>query len=146
MIPIIEILSIGSKLIDKIIPDPDARAKAQLDLAKLAQDGQLAELTTIKDVDIAQIKVNEEEAKSENLFKSGWRPFIGWVCGISLALYYIPMFVIGISLWVWACIEAKALVPRPDLGVMEILGLVASLLGMSTIRMIEKKNGVASGY
>lgn len=38
------VLSIGSKLIDKLIPDPEARAKAQLDLAKLAQDGKLADL------------------------------------------------------------------------------------------------------
>lgn len=38
------VLSIGTKLIDKLIPDPEARAKAQLDLAKLAQEGKLADL------------------------------------------------------------------------------------------------------
>lgn len=38
------LLSIGGKLIDKLIPDPEAKAKAQLDLAKMAQDGELAKM------------------------------------------------------------------------------------------------------
>jgi hypothetical protein len=42
MIPLAGLLNIGGKLIDKLIPDPEAKAKAQLDLAKLAQDGDLA--------------------------------------------------------------------------------------------------------
>ena len=42
MIPIAGLLDIGGKLIEKLIPDPEAKAKAQLDLAKLAQDGDLA--------------------------------------------------------------------------------------------------------
>jgi hypothetical protein len=44
MIPIAGLLNIGGKLIDKLIPDPEAKAKAQLDLAKLAQDGELASM------------------------------------------------------------------------------------------------------
>ena len=42
MIALAGLLDIGGKLIDKLIPDPAAKAKAQLDLATLAQDGQLA--------------------------------------------------------------------------------------------------------
>jgi hypothetical protein len=42
MIALAGLLDIGGKLIDKLIPDPAAKAKAQLDLAKLAQDGELA--------------------------------------------------------------------------------------------------------
>ena len=38
------VLSIGGKLIDKLIPDPEQKAKAQLELAKLAQEGKLADL------------------------------------------------------------------------------------------------------
>ena len=38
------LLNVGGKLIDKLIPDPEAKAKAQLDLAKMAQDGQLAQM------------------------------------------------------------------------------------------------------
>lgn len=35
-------------------------------------------------VDLAQIAVNVEEAKSASIFVSGWRPFVGWVCASSL--------------------------------------------------------------
>jgi hypothetical protein len=38
------LLGIGGKLIDKLIPDPEAKAKAQLDLAQLAQSGELAQM------------------------------------------------------------------------------------------------------
>ena len=44
MIPLAGLLNIGSQLIEKLIPDPEAKAKAQLDLAKLAQDGELASM------------------------------------------------------------------------------------------------------
>ncbi|MCR4297519.1 MAG: holin family protein [Gallionella sp.] len=36
-------------------------------------------------IDLAQIAVNQEEAKSLNVFVAGWRPFVGWVCGAGLA-------------------------------------------------------------
>ena len=42
MIALAGLLDIGSKLIDKLVPDPAAKAKAQLDLAALAQNGELA--------------------------------------------------------------------------------------------------------
>ena len=44
MFPLTALLDVGSKLIDKLIPDPEAKAKAQLDLAKMAQDGELAKM------------------------------------------------------------------------------------------------------
>lgn len=44
MFPITAILEVGAKLIDKLIPDPEAKAKAQLELAQMAQDGELAKM------------------------------------------------------------------------------------------------------
>jgi hypothetical protein len=44
MFPLAEVLGIGTKLIDKLIPDPEAKAKAQLQLATLAQNGELAKM------------------------------------------------------------------------------------------------------
>jgi hypothetical protein len=50
MIGLDSILNIGGKLIDKLIPDPEAKAKAQLDLAKMAQDGELAKMANETDL------------------------------------------------------------------------------------------------
>ena len=44
MIGLDALLNVGSKIIDKLIPDPEAKAKAQLELAKMAQEGELAKL------------------------------------------------------------------------------------------------------
>jgi hypothetical protein len=44
MFGIDDIVSVGMKLVDKLIPDPAAKAQAQLDLAKLAQEGKLADI------------------------------------------------------------------------------------------------------
>jgi hypothetical protein len=50
MIALPAILEIGSKLLDKFIPDPAAKAKAQLDLAQMAQNGELAQMANDTDL------------------------------------------------------------------------------------------------
>ena len=50
MFPLTALLEVGGKLIDKLIPDPEAKAKAQLDLAKMAQDGELAKMANDTDL------------------------------------------------------------------------------------------------
>jgi hypothetical protein len=44
MLPLAALLEVGGKLVDKLIPDPEAKAKAQAELAKMAQDGELAKM------------------------------------------------------------------------------------------------------
>jgi hypothetical protein len=44
MIGLDALINVGGKLIDKLIPDPEAKAKAQLELQKMAQDGELAKM------------------------------------------------------------------------------------------------------
>ena len=50
MIGLEALLNVGGKLIDKLIPDPAAKAKAQLDLAQMAQDGELAKMANETDL------------------------------------------------------------------------------------------------
>jgi hypothetical protein len=44
MLPLTALLEVGGKLVDKLIPDPQAKARAQAELAKMAQDGELAKM------------------------------------------------------------------------------------------------------
>lgn len=119
---------------DKLFTSDDEKAQAQAVLEKLKQHP-----------DELQVELNKIEAASSSVFVAGWRPAIGWVCAASLAVYYIPRFAVGTGLWVWACFQAQppSLVPLPEMGVSDILGLVGSLLGMSWMRTAEKKAGVA---
>jgi hypothetical protein len=130
MIPVLSILEIGAKLLDKVIPDKDVREKAQAELIRAAQDQdfQLA---------LAQIKVNEEEAKSENLFKSGWRPAIGWICVFGLAYNFV---IYNILLWAVATFQLQ--ITPPALMSDILMELVFALLGLGSLRTFEKIKGV----
>lgn len=117
---------------DRLFTSDDERLQAQAVLEKLKQhEGEL------------QVELNKIEAASSSVFVAGWRPAIGWVCAASLAVYYIPRFVVGTSMWCVSAWGQQSLPPMPEMGIGDILGLVGSLLGMSWLRTSEKKAGVA---
>ena len=93
-------------------------------------------------VDLAQIEVNKAEAATGSLFNGGWRPAIGWTCALALFCYYVPYILAATALWVAQVIKTGTLMPRPDLGIADLLGLVLSMLGMSTLRTAERFKGV----
>ena len=90
-------------------------------------------------VDLAQIGVNQEEAKSSSVFVSGWRPFIGWVCGSGLA--YVAI-VEPIARFTAAMSGYKG--PFPAIDTTLTAQVLMALLGMGALRSFDKKNGVAS--
>lgn len=141
--PISAVADLGGKIIDRLWPNPAQRDAAKLELLKMQQSGELQEMATLAGLDLAQIEVNKIEASSSSLFVAGWRPAIGWVCAASLALYYIPRFLLGMGFWCYTAWGSQSLPPLPEMGVADVLGLVATMLGSSLIRMREKEKGVA---
>jgi len=137
----LDFLPIVGKVIDKLIPDPAAKAEMQLKLATLAQAGEFKELDAQVQLLQGQIDINKIEAASDDKFKSRWRPAIGWVCAISLFCYYVPYTLAATVMWIVACWHSGTLMPRPDLGIADLMGLVATLLGMGTLRSFDKKQG-----
>lgn len=83
--PVTAALEIGGKLIERLWPNPTDAAAAKLELIKLQQSGELAQLTAETEITKAQLAVNQAEASSDSLFVAGWRPFVGWCCGSALA-------------------------------------------------------------
>jgi len=125
--PITAALDIGSKVIDRLWPNPADAAAAKIELLKLSQSGELA-----------QIAVNQEEAKSTSVFVSGWRPFIGWVCGVACAWNWIGLkIVVAIATYLGYRIN----ISPADLG--EMMPVLMGMLGLGGLRTIEKINGVA---
>lgn len=146
---ILDFLPFIGTILDRVIPDPAAAAEAKLKVLTLAQEGELAKENADLQVQLGQIDINKIDAASGNRFNSGWRPFTGWVCGGSLALVYIPKAIFLSVLWAyqaWSMIHAggSTLPPYPDLGVTDLIGLLGALLGMSTLRTIDKVKGVAT--
>lgn len=132
-------LGFGLKIIDKLIPDPAAKAQAQLELLKLQQNGELAQLNADLELAKAQAATNTAEASNPNVFVSGWRPFIGWTCGAGLAVQFIAG---PLCTWLAALFERTAAFPTLDTGT--LLTLLFGMLGLGGMRTAEKFKGVAS--
>ncbi len=102
------------KVIDKLFPDPAEAAKAKAIVAQMDLQA-----------DLEQIKVNAAEAASDGNFKGGWRPFIGWVCGVAFAYKFIiqPFMLFFVTLFGWH-------VPLQSLPILDWTELSAVLFGM----------------
>lgn len=127
------------KIIDQLFPDPSAAAEARLKLLEMQQSGALAALDADLKLALAQASINAEEAKSPSIFVSGWRPFIGWCCGVGLAYVFL---LYPLLTW-WAAVYRPAFVP-PVLAVDHLVELVMAMLGLGGLRTFEKIKGVAA--
>lgn len=126
------------QVLDKLIPDPAAKAAAQLEVMRMQQAGELANLGAMKDLALAQLEVNKVDAAGAPMQRN-WRPFIGWVCGLALA-----WDTIGKPVFVTVMATAGHPVPAlPTLSTDQLYGLLFGLLGLGGMRTWEKQKGVA---
>lgn len=130
--PVTALLDVGGKLIDKLFPDPTQKAAANYELLKLHQQGELALLAQEVALAKTQTDTNTEEAKSTNWFVSGWRPYIGWICGTGLAYQFLVYPIL---------IAFQPKIVSLDMGT--LITLLAGMLGLGTLRSFEKSKGVA---
>ena len=138
MDPITLILGLGGKVIDRLWPDPAQAAAAKLELLKMQQSGELAQLTADTSLAIEQIKVNAIEAQSPSLLVSGWRPMIGWVCGAACAWNWLGL---PIAKLVLALLGEPLEISGANLS--EMLPVLLGMLGLGALRTTEKIKGVA---
>jgi len=106
-------------LLDKFIPDADQKAKLAHDIATMSEKHA-------QELALAQIKVNQEEAKG-NWFQSSWRPLIGWISGLSLGINYLISPI---------CAGFGIIIPQADMTVM--MPLLLGMLGIGGMRSFEK--------
>lgn len=145
------LIELGTMAINKIWPDPVKQAEEQRKLAELAQKGNLEELQAHVTLMLGQLDINKIDAKSSGWFQANWRPSIGWVGSVSLALMYIPKALVMTYIWTYQSITllgewdgtGNLNIPAfPDLGVSDVIGLLMSMLGVAAMRSYDKKNGI----
>lgn len=119
-------------LLDKIIPDPKMAAEAKFKIIELAQNGELAKLDADVKLALSQVEVNKVEAATD-MFRGGWRPFIGWICGLGVAIQFIiaPIFT-----WIAFLLGYTMVFPVLDSSV--LMTLLFGMLGLGTLRTTEK--------
>ena len=109
-----------SAILDKVIPDKDLREKLSHEIATMA-DRQMS----------AQIEVNKVEAAHKSLFVAGWRPAIGWICGLALLYSTIISPILGI----WFTV--------PDVDTSLLTTVLMGMLGLGAMRTFEKTKGIS---
>jgi len=123
-------------VLDRVLPDPELKAKAQAQAFDMIANGTFADKAS-QALALAQIDTNKTEAQA-GAYRGGWRPFIGWTCGAALAV----QFVAG-PLLEWGCAAAGHPVPPlPKLDAV-LWQLLAGMLGLGTLRTVEKLKGGA---
>jgi len=115
-----------SGLLGKVIKDKDKAAALAHEISTLASK-QALELAK------GQMEINKVEAASTNLFVAGWRPFIGWTCGLGMFGNFIT---IPFSNFVLALIEVDVVIPLVPLETM--MPVLMGMLGLGAMRSFEK--------
>jgi hypothetical protein len=125
-----------SALLDKIIPDPEARDKAKIELLKAEREAELEGLRLALSADQMQAEINKVEAASTSVFVSGWRPFIGWICGIAFAYHFIvqPFMLFMYSL-------NGQTITLPVFNMEALNTVLMGMLGLGVMRSVEKIKG-----
>jgi hypothetical protein len=131
------LFDLGKGLIDRLFPDPAAKAAAQLELLKMQNAGELAHLAAETDLAKLQIQTNIEEAKSTNWWVAGWRPAVGWVCGAGLAYAALVEPFARFAAKVWFGYAGDFPVIDTDLTMQILMGM----LGLGAMRSLEKVKG-----
>lgn len=127
------LLPVIGSVLDKIFPDKTEAEKAKIKLIEMAQAGEFKAIDADLEMARNQTEINKTESAHHSVFVSGWRPFVGWVCGAAMVYQYIARpFLIGVG--------GYADMPGLDNTLWEIL---AGMLGIAGLRTWEKVKGVA---
>jgi|TARA_A100000172_G_scaffold36808_1_gene22427 hypothetical protein len=118
-------------LLDKFIEDKDQKAKLAHDIATMSDKHA-------QEIALAQIEVNKAEASSGSLFKGGWRPFVGWICGVALLYHFIlsPLIIFIVAL------TGAQLPPLPEFDMSSLMTVLLGMLGIGGLRTYEKQKGL----
>lgn len=125
-------------LIGRIVPDPQAKAAAALEVQRMAQAGEFKEIDAALEIARQQNDVNKAEAQSADPFTSRWRPSVGYVCAAGLAYASILEPVIRVLAPMFGHAG-----PLPAVDTTLTMQLLFGLLGLGGFRTYEKAKGAA---
>jgi hypothetical protein len=124
------LLPIIGSVLDKIIPDNNAKEQAKQQIEKALIDNAAQ-------INLTQAETNKIEAAHRSIFVSGWRPFLGWVSGFGFAWVFVASPVIR---WILALNEIN--VTLPELQTDVLMELTLAMLGLASLRTWEKSKGL----
>ena len=142
---LLSLIGPATKLIGKFVEDKDAKNKLAHEIATMAEK-HAQELAK------GQLEINKAEAQSRNVFIAGWRPFIGWSCGVALVWHFIAApFIIFFAALFGATLPplpefagalqisfGATLPPLPEFDMGSLMTVLMGMLGLGGLRTFEK--------
>jgi phenylpyruvate tautomerase PptA (4-oxalocrotonate tautomerase family) len=120
-----------SDILGKVVEDKDQKARLAHEIATMAE-------RHAQELARGQIEINKEEAKSRNIFIAGWRPFVGWTCGLALFWHFlglpVTLFITG-----WFNLQHP---PLPEFDMQSLMTVLLGMLGLGGMRTFEKFKGI----
>jgi hypothetical protein len=121
------ITSVAGKVLDKFVQDKDLKAKLDHELNMAFHEANLA-----------QTEINKVEAASQNMFVAGWRPFVGWTCGVALMYHFLLLPLLHFILRATGNEKEEG---RFDFS--HLSTILMGMLGLGGLRTYEKLRGVS---
>jgi len=121
----------ATELIGKFVEDKDKKNELAHEIATMAE-------RHAQELAKGQLAINAEEAKSRNIFIAGWRPFVGWTCGLALFVHFlaIPMADVLTAYFGYA----PPSYPAFDMDT--LMTVLLGMLGLGGLRTYEKHKGI----
>ena len=131
MIPILSaILPVAETVIDRLVPDKNAKSRAMRDMEKALVDAHAKGM-------LGQLEINKVEAGHRSVFVAGWRPMCGWICALALGFHFIIAPVVQ-----WAGTLWGYHLPIPEFDMSSLMTILLGMLGIGGMRSFEKFKGL----
>ena len=113
-----------NNIVDRVVPDKNAAAKAKATLMEMQVKGELDSM-------VGQLEINKAEAQHASVFVAGWRPFVGWAAGC--AMVYQTCVLPTCSMFG---------LDAPEIDTSALTALLMTMLGAGAMRSFDKAKGV----
>ena len=120
------IVGVAGNVLDKFVADKDLKANLDHALKPACHSANLA-----------QIEINKQEAAHKSMFVAGWRPFVGWTCGVALAYHFVISPILSFVL-----VLAGVQISMPTFEFSQLSTILMGMLGLGGLRSYEKMKGV----
>lgn len=124
------LLPLIGTVLDRVIPDKNAKEKAKQEIEKTLIDNAVA-------LNLAQAETNKVEASHRSVWVAGWRPCLGWVAALGFAWMFVMQPIAQ-----WLILLTGNEIPLPDFQTDALLELTFAMLGLAGLRTYEKQKGL----
>ena len=129
-------------LVERLVPDPNARAAAQAEVEAALAARDVAAINATMEVAKAQSTVNLAEAQGNDRFSARWRPSVGWICAAGFGYQFVLAPILTWSTNIIGVAIGASIPVAPTLSINDLMVVLTGILGLGVQRTVERVQGV----